>query len=464
MMATLDRSVAFRLYGGRAMLRFPETPLSPSDNNSLNPHAQISLPSPDQLREEGELCGRPRSLERKDGKADAPKPLTETQKFERKQGVTVQEKDGKYVYTLKFNGQDKELLSTDSNAKGLEKAEAELAKLKKDKIAELEKVFKVSFSVDGEDVLQQRVQKDDCSYQYGNMIKARSPNIAELYGIETAMYKAQPSQLVQDGSRGVKFYFLTANYYKDDPALAYHVHQDKNGRPAVYFEPGANEGKPITEKDADRMKQHQLYSIEAVTHHELMHNAQQNLNWDTPREKEKWARKLGWLPYEDPNTHETRWIFTGKKDELYRRDQDHCKDAFKWCACGKHGELQDDKGKTVGKVKDAKQFTLDQVRDLAEVKPSTRYFVNPLEMFAEGGMKYRINERRRQELLEESPRIYDAVKEHDQQELNARYGKDNTGASNYIRSSSGILVKNTAEARAEVQEFEDKIRKAEKKK
>lgn len=461
MMARLDRSVVIRLYGGRTMFRFPETTIDPSDKNL---QVNFPLPSPDQLREEGELCGRPRSLERKDDKPETQKPLTETQKFEKKQGVTVEEKDGKYVYILKYDGKDKELLTTDANTKGLEKAEAELAKLKKDKIAELEKTFKVNFSTDGEDVLQQRIQQANCSYVYGGMIKARSPNLAELYGIESAMYKAQPSQLVQDGTRGVKFYFLTANYYKDDPALAYHVHQDKNGRASVYFEPGANEGKPITEKDADRMKQHHLYSIEAVTHHELMHNAQQNLNWSTPKEKEKWARKLGWLPYEDPNTHETKWIFTGKKDELYRRDQDHCKDAFKWCACGKHGELQDDKGQTVAKVKDAKQFTLDQIRDLAEVKPSTRYFVNPLEMFAEGGMKYRINERRRQELLEESPRLYDAVKEHDQHELNIRYGKDNTGAPNYIRSVSGILVKNTAEARTAIQEFEDKIRKAEKKK
>ncbi len=432
-----------------------------SDNNS---EPQISFSTPDQLREEGELCGRPRSLERKDGNAENSKPLTETQKFEKKQGITVETKDGKYSYILKVHGQDKELFTTDANSKGLEKAEAELAKLKQAKIADLEKVFKVSFSKDGEDILKQWVQKDDCSWERGNMIKARSPNLAELSGIEAALYKGQPSQMTKDGSQGVKFYFLTEHYYKHDVALAYHIQQDKGNRQAIYFEPNANDGKPITEKDADRMGKHHLYSIEAVTHHELMHNAQQNLNWNTPKEKEKWARKLGWLPYEDPKTHETKWIFTGKKDELYRRDQDHCKDSFQWCACGKHGELQDGQGKSVTKVKDAKQFTLDQVRDLAEVKPSTRYFVNPLEMFAEGGMKYRINEKRRQELLEDSPRLYDAVKEHDQQELNIRYGTEGSGEPKYIRSTSGILVKNSAEARAEIQAFEDKIRKVEKKK
>lgn len=435
-----------------------------SDNSPENINDAEFSATPEKLREEGELCGRPRSLERKDGTAENKQPLTDAQKFEQKHGVSVETKDGKYLYILKINGQDKELISTDANLKGIEKAEAELAKLKREKTADLEKIFKVSFSQDGEDILKQWVQKDDCSWERGSMIKARSPNLAELSGIEAALYRAQPSQLTANGAQGVKFYFLTQHYYKNDVALAYHIQQDKNNRQAVYFEPGANEGKPITEKDADRMGKHQLYSIEAVTHHELMHNAQQNLNWNTPKEKEKWARKLGWLPYEDPNTHETKWLFTGKKDELYRRDQDHCKDAFNWCACGKHGGLENEQGSGVSRVKDAKHFTLDQVRDLAAVKPSTRYFVNPLEMFAEGGMKYRINEKRRQELLEDSPRLYDAVKEHDQQELNTRYGKEPSGEPKYIRSPNGILVKNTAEARAEIQTFEEKIRKVEKKK
>ncbi|HNB22916.1 MAG TPA: hypothetical protein PKZ32_10870 [Candidatus Melainabacteria bacterium] len=433
----------------------------PCDDKS---EAQFSSTTPEKLREEGALCGRPRALERKEAGVAVSKPQTEIQKFENKQGVCVETKDGKYRYLLKIQGEDRELFTTEADSKGLEKAEAELAKLRREKTAELAKTFKVSFSLDGEDVLRQWVQKDDCSWQRGNMIKARSPNLAELSGIEAALYKAQPSQLTQDGSQGVKFYFLTDHYYKHDVALAYHIQQDKNNKQSVYFEPGANEGKPITEKDADRMGDHHLYSIEAVTHHELMHNAQQNLNWNVPSQKEKWARKVGWLPFEDPKTHETKWIFTGKKDELYRRDQDHCKDDFKWCACGKHGELQDDNGKSVSRIKDAKHFSLDQIRDLAEVKPSTRYFVNPLEMFAEGGMKYRINEKRREELYKDSPRLYDAVKEHDQQELDLRYGKDSSGASKYIRSASGIIVLNTADARAEIQKFEDRIRKEEKKK
>jgi len=440
------------------MLQLPESLTASKDRAET----RATSATPDKLREEGDLCGLPRSPERKESPEKTP-PLTEAQKFEKKEGVTVETRGDKYVFILKLNGQDKELLSTDANQRGFEAASAELAKLKREKMAELTKTFKVSFAAEGEDVIKQWIQKDDCSWERGPMIKSRSPNLAELSGIEAALYKAQPSHLTKGGGDGVKFYFLNANYYKGDPALAYFIQQDKNNHQAVYFEPGANEGKPITEADADRMGKHHMYSIESVTHHELMHNAQHNSNWNTPAVKEKWARKLGWLPFEDPKTHETKWIFTGKQSELYRRDQDHCKDEFKWCSCGKHGGLQDADGDAVSKVKEAEHFTLDQIRDLAAVKPSTRYFVNPLEMFAEGGMKYRVNERRRQELLEDSPRLYDAVKEHDQEEITLRYGKSQTGEPSYIRSASGKLVKNTAEARAEVQAFEDRIRKAAKK-
>ncbi|MBA3859559.1 MAG: hypothetical protein C0507_21855 [Cyanobacteria bacterium PR.3.49] len=440
-----------------SMLQLPESPFSESKTNS-----RVSSETPDKLREEGDLCGLPRSLERKEA-PEKQTPLTETQKFEKKHGVTVEMRGDKYVYILKLNGQDKELITTDGNAKGMEKAEAELAKLRNEKISELTKTFKVTFAQEGEDVIKQWIQKDDCSWERGGMIKSRRPNLAELHGIEAALYKAQPSHLTKGGGDGVKFYFLNANYYKGDPALAYFIQQDKNNHQAVYFEPGANEGKPITEADADRMGKHHLYSIEAVTHHELMHNAQHNSNWNTANVKEKWARKLGWLPFEDPKTHETKWIFTGKQSEVYRRDQDHCKDEFKWCSCGKHGGLQDAEGDAVAKVKEAKHFTLDQIRDLAAVKPSTRYFVNPLEMFAEGGMKYRVNERRRQELLQDSPRLYEAVKEHDQEEITLRYGKTTNGEPNYIRSVSGKLVKNSPEARAEITAFEEKIRNPEKK-
>lgn len=429
---------------------FPLVRFSPSADK-----AAVEEPQP--FKVEGDLCSLPRVEANAAPKDSRPKVLVD---FEKKHGLAIEEKDGKYTVTLKANGKDTEVIRTDATPQGLEKAEKEIARLRDEKRQHLEKVFKVSFSTDGEDVLLQWIEKPDCSWERGSMIKARQPNLNELYGIEAALYRAQPSHLTKDGSQGVKFYFLTDNYYKGDPALAYFIRSDKNNKQAVYFEPGANENKPATEADADRLGRHKGYSIESVTHHELIHNAQYNMGWDTPQTKEKWARKLGWLPYEDPKTHETKWVFRGKKEDLYRYDKDHCKDTSQWCACNKAGGLLDKGGNGVAKVKDAEQFTRDQVTDRALVPPCTWYFVNPVEMFAEGGMKYRTNQATREELLTRSPALYEAVKAHDQEEVNKAYGvEQGSGQAKYIRTPDGSLVKNTPENRQAIQDFEDTVKK-----
>ncbi len=110
-----------------------------------NPETPLSQGTPDQLREEGSPMWSSPLSRTQEGAAENQKPLTEAQQFEKKQGVTVETKDGKYVYVLKIQGQDKELLTTDATTKGLEKAEAELAKLRREKIAELEKNLQSQF-------------------------------------------------------------------------------------------------------------------------------------------------------------------------------------------------------------------------------------------------------------------------------------------------------------------------------
>ncbi|HEY9785588.1 MAG TPA: hypothetical protein V6D17_09325 [Candidatus Obscuribacterales bacterium] len=421
--------------------------------------AGVQAENPDEpLRKESDLCTLPRAQERSDRKRETESKATALTDFEKKHGVTVEQKDDKYIITLKANGVDEEIARTEASAKGLEQAEKELGRRIAEKKKHLETTFKVSFSTDGEDVLNQWIEKQDCSWERGAMIKARGPNLNELAGIEAALYRAQPSHLTRDGQQGVKFYFLTDNYYRKDPALAYFISGDKNGRQAVYFEPGANEGKPATEADADRMGKHHLYSIEAVAHHELMHNAQHNMGWSTPKTKEGWARAVGWMPFEDPKTHETKWIFRGKEEDLYRRDKDHCKDEAKWCSCTKAGGLLNAGAQEVASVKQAKHFTGDEIRDRALVKPCTYYFVNPLEMFAEGGMKYRVNERRREELLTESPTLYEAVKKHDQYEINRTYGVDASQQPKYIRKPDGYLAHNTAESRKAIEDFEERVK------
>lgn len=392
-----------------------------------------------------------------------PAKLTPVQEFENKHAVTVSKNGNEYEYKIAVYGKDKLLFKTDATDQGLAQAEKELAKLIDEKQKELTKSFKVSFSKEGDDVVQQWIEKPDCSWERGPMVKARSPQLLELYGIEAALYRSQPSSLNSKGDEGVKFHFLKDNYYKDQPVLAYYVSSDKDGKPAVYYEPGANNRKPATEADADRMKQHQLFSIEALTIHELNHNHQAKMGWYTPADKEKLAKEIGWLPFVDPKTKEQDWLLQGKNGELFRLGRDHCKDSKVWVKVNKNGEPLDDKGQPAGTFKAAKHFTRNEVTNAALVKPVTYYFVNPTEMFAEGLMLLRLDQKRREELLRESPRLYRAAKVQDQREIDRHFGTEADGTSKFMRDQNGYIVQNNAANRKKIQDVEDKVEAARKK-
>lgn len=378
--------------------------------------------------------------------------------FSKKHDIDLTAKDGKYEYSVMYKGERRLLLATDANRQGLEEAESKLTKLIQEKQKELARNFKVAFSQDGEDVEQQWIEKNDCTHERGSMIKARSPHMSELLGIEAALERSRPSHLSPDGKKGTKFYFLLDNYQKDDPSLAYYVGRDEEGRPSIFFEPGANDGRPITEKDARLQGKEERSSIMSLVIHELGHNAQENINFDRPRTEERYALMIGWVPFEDPKDHEKKWMLKGKDGRFYRYDKEHCKDGDVWFLSDSSGQPLDAQGKPTSSIKNAKTFSRSEIGELAAVKPLTYYFPSPSEMITEGLMMFRLDSHNRRELLEKSPQLYRAAKELDQQELNRYYGLDSTGKPKYVRSPEGYVIANNATTRRAIEIFESKVK------
>lgn len=388
--------------------------------------------------------------------AASDNPLArEIESFEKKTALQVVRKGNQLEYKMSYEGKDKIFATSDATAKGLEEAEKKIAELVEAKQKELEKTFTVSFSRAGDDVVKQWVEKADCSWERGAMVKARNPNLIELHGIEAALYRCQPSNITANGS-GVKFHFLEDNYYKDQPVLAYFTSADKDGKPSVFFEPGSNKNKPATERDSERFGKDHLFSVEALTTHELSHNHQAKTGWHTPADKEKLAKSIGWLPIVD-KAGASDFILKGKNGEFYRYGKDSCKDTKVWVKCDKDGNPLDDKGNNAGSFKAAKHLKRTDVSDNALVKPLTYYFPNPTEHYAEGLMLYRLGSKNREQLLKESPELHKAAKAGDQAEIDQRYGFDQSGASKYIRGVDGLLKDNTEAERKAVKEFEDKV-------
>ena len=380
--------------------------------------------------------------------------------FEAKTAIGVTRSGDKFEYKMSYNGKDKLLATTDASTDGLKEAEKKIAELVAEKEKELERTFNVSFSKAGDDVVKQWVEKADCSWERGDMVKARSPNLIELYGIQATLYRCQPSDTGANG-QGVKFHFLESNYYKEQPVLAYFVQADKDGRTSVYFEPGSNKRKPATEADSDRFNRDHLFSVEALTTHELSHNHQAKTGWHTA-EKENLARSIGWIPFHDAKSGSSEYMLRGKNGEFYRYGKDHCKDSNVWVQADKDGNPLNDKGEKSGSFKDAKQFKKTEIAERAQVKPLTYYFPNPTEMFAEGLMLYRLGGKIEEGLLRDSPQLYKAAKERDQVEIDQRWGKNEQGESKYIRGVDGLIKDNTAEERRKVEGMEEQIKNASK--
>lgn len=427
-----------------------------------------SIPDPPSCQCEN-CCGRlrERQAEAKEDASAKPLPPAEDRRsneqknidnFSNKTGLSVVLNGKNYDYKMSLSGKDVTVFSTDAGPKWLEAAEKQLAKLTTEKQSELETKFKIEFSKTGDDVIKQRIWKPDCTVEYGPMIKARAPKLSELYGIEAALYRTQPSQLDPDGKRGLKFHFLEERYYKGDGVLAYFIPSDKDNRPAVYFEPGANSQKPITEADADRIGKHRLYSIEAVTVHELSHHHQKKRGWDDTAYYEKRAKELGWMPFVDKKTKESGFLLQGKNGEYYRLGRDKCPDDSVWVRTDKNGQPLDSAGKPSGSFKDAKQYSNTEVMKSAALLPPTNYFDNPKEEYAEALMLFRLGDKRRAQLLRDNPQAYEAVKSADQSESVAHYGKQADNSPKYIRSVDGPWVENTDKNRQAVEAFETKIR------
>lgn len=369
--------------------------------------------------------------------------------FQQKTGVDVTEKDGKYEYRLSGNSKGDVLFTTEASDKGLDAGGKKLKELVEEKVKSIKNEYRVTFAREGDDVVKQWVRKDDCSYAQGKMIKARDPMLKELVGVEAALERSQPSNVTPDG-KGAKIHFLTEKK-SDDAQAAYHIRD--GGSSQIYFDPGMTEQKPILETDSEALKRNIQYSIEAITVHEFAHAGQRNMDWSVPVKEEKFARETGWASYEDPKTHEREFLIRGKNGEFYKRGQDHCTEGAVWALADSSGQLLGPDKKVAATFKDAKTFSADEVKQNAVVKPPTDYFANPLEMYAEGIMMFRLGQSQREALLKQSPEMYKSVKSFDQDEVNKIYGVVN-GAAKYIRSPKGLLVHNTESNRKQVADFE----------
>lgn len=357
-----------------------------------------------------------------------------------------QDATGKQLtYTIRSGDSNIDVLTSDNSREALAIAEKQIERLAKAKENQLNADFKLRFSKDNEEVGGQVAIAPDGTVSHGKMIYARAPFLSELYGIEAVMERAVPSQLTKDGKNGVKFYFLKDSLYQEDRgATATYTHSDREGKPAIYV---AKDGIGATLVKKGESFEWQGGIDAHMILHEFAHNSQLRLSLDEEKKLIQFSNGCGFAPFERPGTNETIWALRSKDGKLYRHDNE----VGGWQQIDDQGnliksaELATDKTETLDDIEMAK---------LAEVRPPTYYFDNPVEMAAEGMAMLKESASSRKQLQTTTPVFYQFIKEQDQKDINLAFGLDTNGKAKLIRRPDGKLTANDEAAQKIILEFE----------
>lgn len=280
---------------------------------------------------------------------------------------------------------------------------AKLTSLREKMQGELERRFHVKIGRAGELARSQGFSQHSLpseSYQL------RAPTLGELYAVEYAIERSQPSHLAgkDESSGGISIYFLNETRC-GDRACDWRFDQDRH--PAIFIEPNYSRGGQ---------------TLEELITHELAHNAMYRMGFNPALALEwKPARELGWRPFHNFRTGERGWMLRSKENENY-----FYKVALytgQWLRCDRDGQPLTIEGQIASERDSAFSPETEQVADLALVKPASDYFPTPFEMMAEALMLYRMGSQSRAKLLALSNELYTIAKDFDQSEIDRTFGK-----------------------------------------
>jgi hypothetical protein len=408
-------------------------------------------------------------------RSPAPDLTEQLKQFSALHHVDVAAADGQLNYSLRADGRREFLFQTSADTAGLSEAERLLSRRAQDMETQMSKRYGVTFSTPGEEVEPQR------GYVYSkpsdHMVKARSPELYELIGIDAALARSEPSNRDESG-KPLKIYFLAEQPVLDVNAIATFQY-DRKDYPSIYVWPFAGGVRYSTEKDLPAEQQKMSFSdrlreetIEGTVTHELGHFQFAKLGYNTEHTSlvndvplsqsgEQLAKMMGWTKNQNTNVVDVDWLVNGKsispdgKQASYLPYVSGGNYTFtRWRPTG--GEENSLGAHVPGGQ--GERFNLDEMRENALVTPPTWYFLTPQEEYAESVKLFRLGDDARQSLLKTSSPIYDIIKSNDQVEINLARGTNSDGTPKFMRDWKGQVVAVTPEVQLRTQQMESAIK------
>jgi hypothetical protein len=365
--------------------------------------------------------------------------------IEKKYGVYSRVVKDTQTYYANIDGIKKDLLSVSKNNENLPDVEKQLHSMIETREKIMEDKYGVRIIRDG-----QLTGLDTVKGSERTPISARQPKFEELAAVERGFEKSAVS--LRDHSKTpnqeVVINFLDQHYLKG--ASAFYTNDD--GKPTISIEPiddDDNKHIPATELGAEKLAENggrdwTTHTLEALLEHEIGHHALFESDWDNPLTKQTIARSCGWLPYKDAQS-QTKWMVQTANGEFYKPLKNYLRPES-WMRCDENGHAID-KNKRV--IPDSKAIVYTE-RDVDNM-PRLRFvghYPNPDEYLADGIKFFRLNQESRENLIDDDPRLYAAVKLLDQKEIDKSFGPG------FIRDLDGNVIRTTREAEDSIKRLE----------
>jgi hypothetical protein len=368
--------------------------------------------------------------------------------FAESHGVSVTPKNGRYEFALKAGGRTEYIGSAESLATG--------EKLLHDKVIarenELRKTYRVDFSSEKDPPGKQLAAGAETK----TPLRYRDPTLAELSAVKASLERIRPTQDNLAGEPGPRFNFLKDHYDSVIPKAARFV-LEHDGRSSVNFDPGWSNGRPPTELDLRNANEQSMQRAidHEFGHHSLatMHGARNDAHdmRDNRDAISKIYSSLGWKEVAG------RLMLEGRDHSYYTPEGT---DAQRyWLRHDASGRPADGQGKATSE-QNAEKLAPTQMMIRSTVEPISEYFPGPDEMYAEGFSAFSSGERSRLDLKFAAPKLYDVVKEADQNQINQKYPPLDGHTPRIIRAPDGTLLPNSPANAARLSEFEKRPNKS----
>lgn len=375
-------------------------------------------------------------------------PLDPKRDLEKRYGVEIREKDGRYEYVLKANGKETVLFDSDKSAEALREAEQKLRDTAEAKMKELEEKYGIQITREGEEVKGFGHGSDRDTVYHG-----RTPTLRELTALEEALKRSADTRVTNDPSKP-----LTVTFVREE-SFAFGFYNPDSNHLFMFTSHDGRDKIPPTPEDREKERaENEPPDLRHIILHELAHHSQMSFQPDR-KTREKENKDMGWVESKEKEKDGSpKYEYLGKDGYQYELKLE--KDGTpKWYRKDADGSYVDANGKKVDSLEKAHSLSSKEMREQALVPPASDYFFHPIEQQADNLTLLRTGNDVRGKFIRDNYDLYKATKETDQRHLDSVFGRNADGSSKMIRLPDGSIAPNSKENQERIADFEKFWRK-----